>query len=115
MSLEVIVALAIGVALAIVVIAKLRPAQEPPSPQFTCAKCKTVARHSARTIEAWRKKKTSFYCHACHQIWLQSRPDSQQSSTRYSSSNAGGKSGCLGMLGVGVVLPMCAFWLWSAV
>jgi len=44
----------------------LWPKSRPLESFFRCAGCKTVTRHSERTVEAWRRKKTRFYCPTCH-------------------------------------------------
>jgi uncharacterized C2H2 Zn-finger protein len=46
----------------------------PKEKTFKCARCKSIFDHSNRTIEAWRNKKTRFYCQRCHKLWLQSQP-----------------------------------------
>ena len=72
---------------------------KPPETYFFCARCKLSTRHSERTIEAWRNKKTRFYCQKCHAAWLESHPAPAGRSARGT-----GNTGCLGVLVIGVVV-----------
>ena len=94
MSWEVIV----GAALVIVVAAlALLSKRKPKEKYFTCARCKAVSLHGARTIEAWRNNKTSFYCSTCHQKWLSSQPQHMRHQPKQAA-------GCLSVIVV-MVLP----------
>lgn len=48
--------------------------RQPKDKFFNCWRCKKLTPHNRRTIEAWRNKKTHFFCGACHATWLQSHP-----------------------------------------
>lgn len=100
MSLEVIVG---AVLFVVFVVYVLWPKPKPKEKHFTCARCKAVSLHSARTIEAWRNKKKSFYCSACHQKWLSSqpKPQPQLQRVRHQSRQS---AGCLSVIVV-MVLP----------
>jgi FtsZ-interacting cell division protein ZipA len=94
MSWEVIV----GAVLFVVVVSlALWPKRKPKEKYFTCARCKAVSLHSARSIEAWRNNKTSFYCSTCHKKWLNSQPQH----VRHQPKQA---AGCLSVIIV-MVLP----------
>jgi hypothetical protein len=70
----------------------------PKERSFRCARCSASAMHTARTIEAWRRGKTRFFCDSCHGEWLRSQPKGVQ-------APHGGRSGCLGSLIVLVAIP----------
>jgi len=90
----------IAVIAVIVVVALLfRPRRKPKEKNFRCARCATNSPHTNRTIEAWRKGKTKFFCNACHAQWLRSQPAS--AAPGYSS-----RSGCLGVLVLLAFLPV---------
>jgi len=73
-----------------------------PKPQsFRCGRCSTSSQHTPRTIEAWRRGKTKFFCNACHAEWLRNRPDEAR-------HEPAGHSGCLGMIVLAVVIPSVA-------
>ena len=94
MSLEVIVG---AVLFVVVVFFVLWPKRKPKEKYFTCARCKAFSLHSARTIEAWRNNKKSFYCSACHQKWLSSQPQRVRHQPRQAA-------GCLSVIVV-MALP----------
>lgn len=55
------IAIAVVVAFVVlVVIGKLMPKRAPKEKIFRCSRCKTIAMHNDRTIEAWRGGKTRF-------------------------------------------------------
>jgi hypothetical protein len=90
--------------------------RKPPEPSFFCQKCKGTFPHNSRTIEAWRNKKTEFYCQTCHANWLRHNPHANE----YGKRTKG--SGCLGILVLGVVAPPLAvaistitFWVGAVV
>ena len=91
----------------LVIIGKLMPKRMPKEKTFRCSRCKTIAMHNDRTVEAWRGGKTRFFCHSCHQKWLQSQPPKVRESARsYGPSGQG--AGCLGIVLVLVFLPVGA-------
>ena len=80
----------------------------PRSQQFKCARCGTLTTHSERTIEAWRNKRTKFFCQKCHAHWLASRPTEGSDSLSPSRS-----SGCLGVAALLVLVPIVAAYIWA--
>lgn len=74
MTPEIIFGLLVVVSVLIAGVAKLMPKPRPKETYFRCARCNATAPHTERTIEAWRNKKTKFFCQACHRKWLESRP-----------------------------------------
>jgi hypothetical protein len=86
------------------ILGKLIPKREPKEKTFLCCRCKTVSKHNQRTIEAWRNKKTKFFCQVCHAKWLQSQPLQNK---RNNSSN----SGCLGVVLLFTVIPLASYFL----
>ena len=76
---------------------------KPPETYFFCARCKLSTRHDDRTIEAWRNKKTRFYCQKCHKEWLRTQPNVQNQASR-----GQGGGGCLGVALIGLVAASSA-------
>jgi hypothetical protein len=72
--------------------------RRPKQQTFRCARCSSNAMHTARTIEAWRRGKTKFFCNSCHGDWLKTQP-------RDSMPMPAGRSGCLGALVIVAVIP----------
>ncbi|MGN2248294.1 hypothetical protein ACFWZ3_16565 [Frateuria sp. GZRR35] len=101
MTLEVLFGAAVILAVVLSLLTKPGSKRQPPIQFFKCARCNTTARHTSRTIEAWRNGKTTFFCQACHAKWLQSRP-SQEQVTSFRSRN----SGCLGVVALLVLVPV---------
>ena len=84
----------------------------PKEPHFECARCGTVARHTDRTIEAWRNNKTTFFCQSCHIKWVHARtPRERARSATPAGSRSGSKSGCLGVVVLFAVVPLAGFLL----
>ena len=102
------IAIAVVIALAVfAIIGKLMSKRMPKEKTFKCSRCKTVAMHNDRTVEAWRGGKTRFFCHSGDQKWLQSQPPkARESTSSYGSSGKG--AGCLGIVLVLVFLPVGA-------
>ena len=71
-----------------------RPRQQ----SFRCGRCQNYAMHSNRTIEAWRRGKTRFFCNSCHGEWVKSQPQD-------SKPAAVGRSGCFGAVVLVVAVP----------
>lgn len=67
--------LAAVLVLAIVLFPGLFFWKKPKEKNFTCARCERLAPHTPRTIEAWRQKKTEFFCDDCHARWLLANPE----------------------------------------
>lgn len=78
--------------------------KKPKENNFTCARCKAIAEFDKRTIQAWNKGVLKLYCSACHQKWLSTQPETEQS-----IQIRGSKSGCLGMFIALTLLPMLTF------
>lgn len=102
MRLDWIIGIAAVLFVAVGVVSELLPKRKPPSLAFTCARCRKTTRHNARTEEAWRNGSKKLFCNACHQLWLQSRP---QRILR-------GRSGCLGVVVLFALLPLGALLVW---
>jgi hypothetical protein len=75
--------------------------RRPKQQSFRCGRCSSSAQHTPRTIEAWRRGKTKFFCNACHTEWLRTRPDAAR-------HEPVGRSGCLSMIVLVVVIPSVA-------
>jgi len=91
-------------------VGRLLPKSRPKEKNFKCSRCRTFSPHTERTIEAWRKKKTKFFCQACHARWLQSRP--HQEREQFSShGTVDSKSGCLGIVVLFTFIPLMAYLL----
>jgi hypothetical protein len=71
-----------------------RPKQQ----SYRCSRCSATSMHTARTIEAWRRGKTKFFCDACHGEWLRAQPQGARPEQR-------GRSGCLGAVVALIVVP----------
>ncbi len=78
--------------------------KKPKEKNFTCACCKAIAEFDKRTIQAWNKGVLKLYCSACHQQWLSTQPEAEQS-----IQIRGSNSGCLGMFIALTLLPMLTF------
>ena len=76
-------------------VSKLLPKRQPKEKHFKCSRCGAVSPHTERTIDAWRKNRTKFFCQTCHAKWLQSRQP--QKRDQFSSRSTTG-SGCLGVV-----------------
>jgi hypothetical protein len=82
----------------------------PKETHFECARCGTVARHSDRTIAAWRNNKTTFFCQSCHIKWVHARtPRERARSASAAGSRSGSRSGCLGVVVLLAVVPLAGF------
>jgi hypothetical protein len=104
--------LAVGVIVAGVVVAGLVallwPKRRPPSPTFTCGRCRKTTRHNHRTEEAWRNGSAKLFCNECHRLWLQSRPQPP----REMRSASAGRSGCLGVVALAATIQVGAVLAW---
>jgi hypothetical protein len=84
----------------------------PKETHFECARCGTVARHTDRTIEAWRNNKTTFFCQSCHIKWVRARaPRERERGASPAGSRPGSRSGCLGVVVLFAVVPLAGFLL----
>jgi hypothetical protein len=103
MTLEMIFGVVVAIAIAFGIVSRFLPERRPKETYFRCARCNASARHTERTIEAWRQKKTKFFCPPCHKQWLESQPAQQ----RFAGATATNRrrSGCLGVMALLVVLP----------
>jgi hypothetical protein len=111
MTLEVLFGAAVILVITLALLAKLIPGRQPHTRFFKCARCNTTARHTSRTIEAWRNNKTAFFCQACHGKWLQSRPSQEQvTSSRRAAADS---SGCLGVAVLLILVPVGIALAWA--
>ena len=99
--------LVIGIVIALIVVGRLLSKGAPKESSFICARCSAVSPHTSRTIEAWRNNKTTFFCQACHEKWLKTRP-SRESNNRVQQDQSQ-KSGCLGVVVLFIVVPCAAY------
>lgn len=107
MSMEFIVGAAIAGLVVMFFAGKHFSKKLPKETHFECARCGTLARHTDRTIDAWRNNKTTFFCQSCHLKWVRARaPREREPGT----SPAGARSGCLGVVALFAVVPL-AGWL----
>lgn len=92
-----------GIAVAVIVVAfrLFGGGRRPKEQSFRCSRCSTASPHTARTIEAWRRGKTRFFCNSCHGEWLRNQP-------RDSSLVRSGRSGCLSSIVLVVAIPAVA-------
>ena len=105
-----------GVAFGVVVVALLVLAvlkwalggARPRSQHFKCARCGTLTSHNQRTIEAWRNKRSTFYCQKCHAHWLASQPGPGSDSFHPVRSN-----GCLEVIVVCALVPIAVAYIWA--
>jgi hypothetical protein len=98
MDTNVLIVAAIAVA-GIVVVGRLFVGGRSPTQQsFRCSRCSSTSMHTARTIEAWRRGKTKFFCNACHGEWLRTQP-------REAKQGHGGSAGCLSAVVVFLAIP----------
>jgi len=84
--------------------------REPKEKFFKCSRCGATTRHTKRTIEAWRNKKTRFFCQACHARWLESQPP--RLPEQFSPGRASSGSGCVVVIVVFALVPP-GYLLWA--
>ena len=104
MSNEIFAGAAVAALIGMAIVAALRRQKRPPHRSFKCGRCGSAALHDARTIGAWRDGKQRFYCSTCHAGWLRSRPQVATSRRR--------ESGCLGAVGMVVLMPLAGLLVW---
>ncbi len=75
--------------------------KKPKQKHYSCTKCKSVELFNPRTIDAWNRGITRFFCNKCHHEWIKNNPREQESYSTASSS-----SGCLGAFLVLSALPI---------
>ena len=80
----------------------------PKEKSFRCTRCSASAMHTPRTIGAWRRGKTRYFCDSCHGQWLRAQPRGVRASD-------GGRSGCLGSVMILIAVPAAAAlaYLWT--
>ncbi|WP_426055917.1 hypothetical protein [Janthinobacterium sp. PSPC2-1] len=84
----------------------------PKETHFECARCGTLARHTDRTIDAWRNNKTTFFCQSCHLKWVRARaPRERERSASAAGSRSASTSGCLGVVVLFAIVPLAGFLL----
>ncbi len=106
MSNEEVLKYALFAFIAIFLIANLLAKKKPKEKTFVCARCKNESPHTERTIEAWRRKKSKFYCKSCHAKWVESQP--RQTRSAYETRRSSG-SGCLGFIVIFIAIPISYF------
>ncbi|MGY8868913.1 MAG: cold shock domain-containing protein [Pseudomonadales bacterium] len=74
--------------------------KKPKDKSFHCARCRKVAEHDSRTVQAWNNGFVKLYCRACHHQWLQDHPHQERTPIQ----SKGG--GCFGMLVLILVMPV---------
>jgi hypothetical protein len=108
LSPEFIAVIAIVVVAALLFLVRRR---QPKERTFACGRCSAVVPHTPRTVEAWRAGKNKFFCNACHAQWLRSHP-----APAYTRTAAPGRSGCLSVVVLFLLLPavvVCAWWAYA--
>ena len=100
-TIALIGALAVGLLLARLFFRPRGPSEK----SFRCTRCKAVAQHSNRTINAWRDGKTTFFCNSCHAWWLESQPRASPAKGGARAREARAGSGCLSVLVLAAVIP----------
>ena len=101
MDQGVLIVAAIAVAGIVVLARFFGGVRRPKRQSFRCARSSTGAMHTARTIEAWRRGKTEFFCNSCHGERLRSLPQD-------AAPARGGRSGCLSAVVLFIVVPSIA-------
>src|SRR5687767_8117234 len=96
-----LIVIGIIVAITIVALGVFGSGRRPKQQSFRCSRCSTSSLHSARTIGAWRRGKTKFFCNSCHGEGLRTHPHD-------ASPARGRRSGCLSAVVLAVVLPSVA-------
>ncbi|MFW1678584.1 cold shock domain-containing protein [Pontibacter sp. JAM-7] len=74
--------------------------KKPKEKSFHCSRCRTVAEHDSRTIQAWNNGFTKLYCRACHLQWLKDNPREEHTPMQRQGN------GCLGVLALMVIIPI---------
>ncbi|WP_133250745.1 hypothetical protein [Janthinobacterium sp. 78] len=112
MSMELIVGAVIAGLVVMFFAGKYFSKKLPKETHFECARCGTLARHTDRTIDAWRNNKTTFFCQSCHLKWVRARtPRERERSASPAGSRSGARSGCLGVVVLFAVVPLTGFLL----
>ena len=81
-SSEDIIAIAIVIFLAFAIFRSVRKIEKPiketnsikTALKYICSGCSKNIRHSKRTLSAQKRDTTHFFCNACHQKWIKTRP-----------------------------------------
>ena len=96
-----LIVIIVAVVLCIFFIRFLFRPKGPPTATFKCARCGIIARHTQRTVDAWRRKANRLYCETCHRKWLETQP-------RQGGATApdGSRRGCLGVLFLIACVPL---------
>ena len=110
MAIEFWIGIAFLAVFALSLVDKLIPKARPKENYFKCARCGTRTPHSERTIEAWRNKKTKFFCNTCHRKWLEKQPPKVRQ--EYSSLGHPATSGCLGVVLLLLAIPTVLGYVW---
>src|SRR5689334_5885110 len=73
--------------------------RKPSEESFTCRRCSKKSPFNDRTIQAWRRGKTHFFCNSCHLQWLASQGAKEPVK--------GGGQGCLRIVLIAISFPIC--------
>lgn len=84
---------------ALIAVFILNRQKKPKDKSFHCSRCRKVAEHDSRTIQAWNNGFIKLYCRACHLQWLKDNPRQEHAPMQ----SQGG--GCLGVLALIVFMP----------
>jgi len=74
--------------------------KRPKDKSFSCARCRKIAEHDSRTIQAWNNGLVRLYCRTCHLQWLKDNPRQKHAPMQ---SHGGG---CLGALALIIIIPI---------
>jgi hypothetical protein len=100
-----LIAVIVAVVVCIIILKFLIRPKRPPTASYKCARCGTVARHTERTVEAWRRNASRLYCDVCHRKWLEAQPR-QIGTTTFARASGNSNRGCLGILLTLAVIPI---------
>ena len=86
--------------LAVIAFLILNRQKKPKDKSFHCSRCRKIAEHDARTIQAWNNGFIKLYCRACHLQWLKDNPRQEHSSAQSKDG------GCLGVMALMAFIPV---------
>ncbi|GHA21906.1 cold shock domain-containing protein [Oceanisphaera arctica] len=80
--------------------------KKPKDKSFHCSRCRVIAEHDSRTIQAWNSGFTKIYCNACHVKWLNDHEKQKHTLTHKYAPIQKQSGGCLGLLALIIVMPI---------
>ena len=83
---------------AVISLFALNRQKNPKEKSFSCAGCRKISDHDARTIQAWNRGFTRLYCKSCHLEWLKNNPNQDLPIQQ-------NRGGCLGTLVLLIIIP----------